>query len=47
MTVFFCLFIDTLILPLLIGANFIEFNDKDFLDKLFTGQNTDFGWDWY
>lgn len=31
----------------MIGANFVEYNDKKFLDKAFTGKNTDFGDMWY
>jgi hypothetical protein len=36
-----------MLLPILIGANFIEYKDKEFLDKTFTGRNTDFGAEWY
>jgi len=39
-----CLFIDIILLPLLIGANFIEYK---FLTRVFTGRNTDFGEYWY
>ena len=35
-----------MVLPILIGANFIEYKDKTF-DKIFTGKNTDFGAEWY
>ena len=31
----------------MIGANFVEYGDHKFLDKVFTGKNTDFGEEWY
>ena len=46
-TLFVCLFIDTIILPFFIGANFVEYKSKKFLDKYFVGRNTDFGAEWY
>lgn len=46
-TIFICLILDTIALPVLIGANFVEYNDKKFLDRVFTGKNTDFGDMWY
>jgi len=46
-TLFVCLFIDTILLPFFIGANFVEYQSKDFLDKYFVGKNTDFGVEWY
>ena len=45
--IFVCMCVDTIILPLLIGANFVEYRDRDFLNKFFTGDNTDFGYKWY
>ena len=45
--IFVCLTIDTLLIPLLNGANFFEYHDKRFLNKIFKGKNTDFGDDWY
>lgn len=47
MIIFICLIIDTIALPLLTGANFIEYNDKQGMDKVFTGKHTDFGDEWY
>jgi hypothetical protein len=44
---FVCLFIDTILLPFLIGANFVEYKSNSFLDKNFVGKNTDFGAEWY
>lgn len=31
----------------MIGANFLEYKDREWLDKIFSGKNTDFGVDWY
>lgn len=31
----------------MIGANFLEYKDMKWLNKIFTGKNTDFGADWY
>jgi len=45
--IFICLFIDTIILPLFNGANLIEYHDRNLLDSVFTGHNTDFGEEWY
>ena len=41
-----CLLIDTIIIPVIIGANFVEYKNW-VLDQIFTGKNTDFGHDWY
>ena len=35
------------VLPLLIGANFIEYPDNKFLNSIIKGKNTDFGEKWY
>ena len=45
--IFVCMCIDTIVLPIMIGANFVEYRDRDFLNKFFTGDNTDFGFSWY
>lgn len=42
-----CLLIDCIFIPIMVGANFIEYEDRKWLDKIFTGKNTDFGKDWY
>lgn len=47
LTVSVCLFIDSIVLPLLIGANFIEYPDSKFLNSVIRGKNTDFGDYWY
>lgn len=41
------MFIDSIVLPLLIGANFIEYPDNKFLNSIIRGNNTDFGDYWY
>ena len=46
LTVFLCLCIDTIVLPMLIGSNFVEYGSK-FLNQNFTGLNSDFGELWY
>ena len=43
----FCLLIDCIFLPIMIGANFLEYKDREWLDRIFSGKNTDFGVDWY
>ena len=42
-----CLLIDTILIPVMIGANFVEYGSRNILDQIFTGKNTDFGRDWY
>ena len=47
MIIFGCTIIDTILLPILTGANFIEYTDKFGLDRMFTGKHTDFSDEWY
>ena len=47
MTVTICLIIDSIVLPLLIGASFIEYPDSKLLNKVIRGRATDFGDYWY
>lgn len=42
-----CYLVDCMLIPIMIGANFLEYDDNDWLNKIFTGKNTDFGKDWY
>lgn len=42
-----CLLIDTVLIPVIIGANMVEYGSRSILDQIFTGKNTDFGRDWY
>ena len=48
-TIFFCLFVDMIVLPLIIGMNLIEFFDNKLFETffLFRGKHTDFGGPWY
>ena len=46
-TIFFCLCIDMIILPILIGANISEIGDFKFSKKIIKGKYTDFDADWY
>ena len=48
-TIFFCLFVDMIVLPLIIGMNLIEFYDNKLFETfyLFRGKHTDFGARWY
>lgn len=47
MTVTICLIIDSIVLPLLIGASFIEYPDWKLLNQVIRGKATDFGDYWY
>lgn len=46
-TIFFCLCIDMIILPILIGANVSEIEDSKFSKSFFKGKYTDFDAGWY
>ena len=45
-TIFICMLIDSIFIPIMIGANFVEYANQG-LNKIFTGKNTDFGAQWY
>jgi hypothetical protein len=47
-TVFVCLIVDMIFLPLVLGANFIEHSDNNkIVEKIFKGKHTDFSHGWY
>ena len=46
-TIFMCLCIDMIVLPLLIGMNFIEYGSSKYLPIFTMGKHTDFGAEWY
>lgn len=47
LSIFCCLCVDMIVLPMMIGMNLVEYYDSKYLDTVFRGKHTDFGAGWY